>query len=133
MRAVKKAYHANCRGPLVGNAVDVTSIQELTYRTFADIGCAIAEVGDGGYSGVELVDGDLLEETNQAELCRSLTGAGIKLIAAYSGANFFFPTLSTKSSPALGEGDELSVIAAAVLGGASLFGGAGTVVGSVVA
>lgn len=32
----------------------------------------------------------------------------------------------------LGEGDELSVIAAVVLGGTSLFGGAGTVVGSVV-
>jgi ribose transport system permease protein len=32
----------------------------------------------------------------------------------------------------LGEGDELSVIAAAVLGGTSLFGGVGTVVGSVV-
>jgi ribose transport system permease protein len=31
-----------------------------------------------------------------------------------------------------GEGDELSVIAAAVLGGTSLFGGAGTVVGSIV-
>ena len=31
----------------------------------------------------------------------------------------------------LGEGDELSVIAAAVLGGTSLFGGAGTVVGSI--
>lgn len=32
----------------------------------------------------------------------------------------------------LGEGDELSVIAAAVLGGTSLFGGRGTVIGSVV-
>jgi ribose transport system permease protein len=31
----------------------------------------------------------------------------------------------------LGEGDELSVIAAAVLGGTSLFGGAGTVIGSI--
>jgi ribose transport system permease protein len=31
-----------------------------------------------------------------------------------------------------GEGDELSVIAAAVLGGTSLFGGAGSVVGSIV-
>ena len=31
-----------------------------------------------------------------------------------------------------GEGDELSVIAAAVLGGTSLFGGAGTVVGTIV-
>jgi ribose transport system permease protein len=32
----------------------------------------------------------------------------------------------------LGEGDELSVIAAAVLGGTSLFGGTGSVVGSIV-
>lgn len=32
----------------------------------------------------------------------------------------------------LGDGDELSVIAAAVLGGTSLFGGSGTVVGSIV-
>jgi ribose transport system permease protein len=32
----------------------------------------------------------------------------------------------------LGEGDELSVIAAVVLGGTSLFGGAGTVIGSIV-
>lgn len=32
----------------------------------------------------------------------------------------------------LGEGDELSVIAAAVLGGTSLFGGKGTVIGSIV-
>jgi len=32
----------------------------------------------------------------------------------------------------LGQGDELSVIAAAVLGGTSLFGGAGTVVGSII-
>ena len=31
----------------------------------------------------------------------------------------------------LGEGDELSVIAAAVLGGTSLFGGQGTVIGSI--
>ena len=30
-----------------------------------------------------------------------------------------------------GEGDELSIIAAAVLGGTSLFGGAGTVIGSI--
>ena len=32
----------------------------------------------------------------------------------------------------LGEGDELSVIAAAVLGGTSLFGGVGTVIGTIV-
>ena len=32
----------------------------------------------------------------------------------------------------LGQGDELSVIAAAVLGGTSLFGGVGSVVGSII-
>ena len=33
----KLAYHANCWGPLGGDAVGVTSIAQLTYRTFGDM------------------------------------------------------------------------------------------------
>ena len=36
----KLAYHANCWGPLGGNAVGVTSITQLTYKTFGDMTCA---------------------------------------------------------------------------------------------
>ena len=45
MAAQKLAYQANCWGPLGGNAVGVTSIARLTYRTFGDMEQAIAEIG----------------------------------------------------------------------------------------
>ena len=47
----KFAYHANCWGPLGGNAVGVTSISELTYRTFGDMGRAIARNRRGRLRG----------------------------------------------------------------------------------
>ena len=83
---------------------------------------------------------------------RVLATGGGETAARYSGidtANIKFKVLVLSSSAAaiagmlyagrlqsgrfqLGEGDELSVIAAAVLGGTSLFGGKGTVVGTIV-
>lgn len=94
MSARKKVYHANCWGPLGGNAVGVTSITQLTYRTFGDMGRAIAEIGEVGYDGVELFDGNLLDyDADPAALRSSLAGAGVKLVAVYSGANFIFPDI----------------------------------------
>ena len=78
--------------------------------------------------------------------------AGNETAARYSGVNtgaikYYVLVLSSLSAALagmlyagrlqtgrfqLGEGDELSVIAAAVLGGTSLFGGIGTVAGSIV-
>ena len=87
----KFAYQANCWGPLGGNAVGVTSIGQLTYLTFGDMGRAIAEIGAAGYSGVELFDGNVLEYPGgQKALKSDLARAGVKLVAAYSGANFIF-------------------------------------------
>jgi inosose dehydratase len=89
--AVQLAYHANCWGPLGGNAVGVTSITQLTYRTFADMAVAIRDIGAAGYVGTELFDGNLLDYADRkADLNAVLDGAGVKLIAAYSGANFIF-------------------------------------------
>lgn len=85
------AYHANCWGPLGGNAVGVTSIAELTYRTFADMERAIGEIADVGYQGVELFDGNLLDyEADIGAFRRILDSAGVKLLAVYSGGNFIF-------------------------------------------
>ena len=39
---------------------------------------------------------------------------------------------SAGGNPILGEGNELNVIAAVIIGGTSLFGGKGTIIGSVV-
>lgn len=91
---VQFAYQANCWGPLGGNAVGVTSIGQLTYLTFGDMGRAITEIGAAGYTGVELFDGNVLDYPGGSSALKSaLTGAGVKLVAAYSGANFIFPDI----------------------------------------
>jgi len=91
MARLRRAYHANCWGPLGGNAVGVTSITELTYRTFADIERAIREIGETGYQGTELFDGNLLDyEGRLTGLRKALRAAGVKLVAVYSGGNFIF-------------------------------------------
>ena len=88
---VKLAYHANCWGALGGNAVGVTSITRLTYRTFGDMERAIREIGEAGYAGVELFDGNLLDYAGRyGELRDTLKQSGVTLVAAYSGANFIF-------------------------------------------
>jgi len=87
----KKAYHANCWGALGGNAVGVTSIAQLTYRTFGDMEKAIADIAEAGYTGTELFDGNLLDyEDRLKDLGRALSRSGIKLVATYSGGNFIF-------------------------------------------
>jgi inosose dehydratase len=87
----RKAYHANCWGPLGGNAVGVTSITQLTYRTFGDMERAAADIAEAGYAGVELFDGNLLDyEHRTADLRKALDGSGVVLVAGYSGANFIF-------------------------------------------
>lgn len=85
----KKAYHANCWGPLGGNAMGVTSITQLTYQTFGDMGRAFDDIASAGYTGVEMFDGNLLE-SDAATLRSQLDNAGLALVAAYSGANFIF-------------------------------------------
>ena len=88
---VKLAYHANCWGALGGNAVGVTSIAQLTYRTFGDMEQAIRDIGAAGYAGVELFDGNLLDyEGRFGALREALRQSGVVLVAGYSGANFIF-------------------------------------------
>jgi inosose dehydratase len=87
----KKAYQTNCWGPLGGNAVGVTSITQLTYRTFADMEKAIGEIGAVGYDGVELFDGNLMDYADRLkDFRRILKAAGVQLVGVYSGANFIF-------------------------------------------
>jgi inosose dehydratase len=91
---VRFAYQANCWGPLGGAAVGVTSIGQLTYVTFGDIGQAIAQIGAAGYQGVELFDGNVLDYPGGAAALKAvLAQAGVQLVAAYSGANFIFPDI----------------------------------------
>ena len=91
MTTWNKAYHANCWGGLGGDAVGVTSITRLTYRTFGDMEQAIREIGELGYSGCELFDGNLLDyEDRLGDLRMVLDANGVRLLAIYAGANFIF-------------------------------------------
>jgi inosose dehydratase len=93
--ASRLAYHANCWGPLGGNAVGVTSITQLTYRTFADMDRAIREIGEVGYAGVELFDGNILDYVEQSgRLASVLKSSGVTLVGVYSGANFIFDDIA---------------------------------------
>jgi inosose dehydratase len=89
MEIWKLAYQANCWGPLGGNAVGVTSITELTYRTFADMNVAFRDIAAAGYKGVEVFDGNLLDYA-AGDFRALLDDTGLSLVAAYSGANFIF-------------------------------------------
>ena len=88
----KLAYHANCWGPLGGDAVGVTSITRLGYSTFGDMGRAAREIASAGYEGIEIFDGNLFEGEAEdfATMRRILAETRLTLVAVYSGANFIF-------------------------------------------
>ncbi len=116
------AYHANCWGPLGGDAVGVTSVGELTYRTFGDMAQAIDEIGAVGYEGVELFDGNLLDyEGRRSELSAALDRARLKLVAVYSGANFIFHDILDEELARIGRAAD----AAAAFGAEHLVVGGG--------
>lgn len=128
---VKLAYHANCWGALGGNAVGVTSIGQLTYRTFGDVERAIAEIAAAGYDGIELFDGNLLDyEDRLDDLGELLKGAGLQLVAVYSGANFIFPDVAeeemAKIARAAGAAARLGALHLVVGGGAKRLSGVGS-------
>jgi len=122
MARPRRAYHANCWGPLGGNAVGVTSIGQLTYRTFADIERAIREIGEAGYDGTELFDGNLLDyEGRLTDLRSPLRAAGLKLVAVYSGGNFIFDDILGEELQRV----ERAAVAASELGAEHLVVGGG--------
>lgn len=88
----KFGYQANCWGPLGGHPVGVTSIKDLTYKTFGDIDTAFVEIAAAGYSGVEIFDGNLVDYPGgPGALAARLAELKLVLVAVYSGGNFVFP------------------------------------------
>lgn len=122
----KLAYQANCWGSLGGNAEGVTSITQLSYRTFGDIDRACAEIAEAGYIGVELFDGNLLDYKS-ADFRALLANNGLTLVATYSGANFIFdeilPEELARITRAADRAAELDAPHLVVGGGAKRFDG----------
>lgn len=94
MANFKLAYQTNCWGPMGGDAVGVTSNTRLTYRTFADMSRAIADIGALGYDGIEMFDANLLDyQGRMGELDQLLQQHQLEMVAVYSGGNFIYPDL----------------------------------------
>ena len=110
----KKAYHANCWGPLGSNAMGVSSITQLTYRTFGDMERAIREIGEAGFTDVELFDGNLLVyEVDSKMFAAVLVSSGVKFLATYSGGNAIMS--GKRPLPNFEEGYRVSAIADTIL------------------
>jgi inosose dehydratase len=92
MTAWKLAYHANCWGPLGGDAVGVTSINRLAYRTFGDMAEAARDIAAAGYDGIELFDGNVVEGEGDGygAMRKTLADTGLSLVSVYAGGNFIF-------------------------------------------
>jgi inosose dehydratase len=123
MSAWHYAYHANCWGPLGGNAVGVTSITQLTYRTFGDMGEAARDIAAAGYEGIEFFDGNVLDGEADAfrDMRKTLDATGLRLVAVYSGANFIFGDILDEELARI----ERAAKAAAALGAEHLVVGGG--------
>lgn len=126
MDGCKLAYHANCWGDLGGNAVGVTSITQLAYRTFGDMRRAFADIATAGYEGVELFDGNLLDFP-VGDMRALLDDTGLSLVATYAGGNFIFddilPEELTRVTRAADRAAELGAPHLVVGGGAKRFDG----------
>lgn len=78
-------------GGVVGDPVGVTSVKDLFYRANGDALRAIAEIGEVGYRGIEMFDGNVAEFANRPEdLIDGLQAAGLDLVSVYTGANFIY-------------------------------------------
>ena len=126
MAEFKLAYHANCWGDLGGNAVGVTSVTQLAYRTFGDMKRAFADIASAGYDGVEVFDGNLLD-FSAAEMRALLADSGLSLVATYAGGNFIFddilPEELARVTRAADRAAELGAPHLVVGGGAQRFDG----------
>ena len=126
MADFKLAYHANCWGDLGGNAVGVTSITQLAYRTFGDMKRAFSDIASAGYEGVEVFDGNLLD-FNLNDMRSLLDNNGLALVATYSGGNFIFddilPEELARVTRAADRAAELGAPHLVVGGGAKRFDG----------
>jgi inosose dehydratase len=85
-------YHAQTWGSVAGHPAGVTSIKDLFYVTGGDMTVAAREIGQAGYAGTEMFDGDLQKHADEPSTLRdALSAAGVELVSVYAGANFIYP------------------------------------------
>lgn len=88
---MKLGYCTITWGGVVGHPVGVTSVKDLFYLTHGSMADAVRDIGDVGYEGVEMFDGNLADYADRPhELHQLLADAGVRLVSVYTGANFIY-------------------------------------------
>jgi inosose dehydratase len=88
---MKLGYCSITWGGVVGDPTGVTSIKDLFYRANGDALKAIADIGEVGYQGTEMFDGNVADFADRPdELTGALAAAGLELVSVYTGANFIY-------------------------------------------
>ena len=84
-------YHSITWGGVVGDATGVTSIKDLSYRSYGSIERAVSDIAAAGYAGIEMFDGNLFDYADRPEELQGLLSeAGLELASAYTGGNFIY-------------------------------------------
>jgi inosose dehydratase len=84
-------YHSITWGGVVGDATGVTSVKDLSYRSYGSIERAVSDIAAAGYAGIEMFDGNLFDYADRPEELQGLlSDAGLELASAYTGGNFIY-------------------------------------------
>ena len=85
------AHHTITWGGVTGHPVGVTSVKDLYYLSQGSITEAVREIGDLGYEGTEVFDGNLAAITQDPQpFLDALAESRVELVSVYSGANFVY-------------------------------------------
>ncbi len=88
---MKVGYHSITWGGVVGDATGVTSVKDLSYRSYGSIERAVSDIAAAGYAGIEMFDGNLFDYADRPEELQGLlSDAGLELVSAYTGGNFIY-------------------------------------------
>ena len=90
-KSMQLGYHSITWGGVVGDATGVTSIKDLSYRSYGSIERAVRDIAAAGYAGIEMFDGNLFDYADRPEELQGLlSDAGLELVSAYTGGNFIY-------------------------------------------
>jgi inosose dehydratase len=88
---MRVGYHTITWGGVVGDPVGVTSVKDLFYRVNGPMDRAITEIGELGYQGVEMFDGNVADFAERPGHLRALLErAGVELVSVYTGGNYIY-------------------------------------------
>lgn len=118
---MKLGYESNTWGGVVGEATGITSIKDLFYRANGDTLQAVREIGELGYQGIEIFDGNVVDFLDDpTPLNDALADAGLSVSGVYTGANFIFPEVLPEEMFKIDKAIEAAVLVGAehlVVGG----------------